>query len=341
VGKLFWETGIETAPREKIADLQLERLKNLVDYCWANVPFYKKKLDDAGIKGEHIKSLDDIEKVPFTTKEDFRDNYPYGLFARPQKDIVRIHASSGTTGKPTVVGYTKNDLNMWADCMARLCVMAGASDEDTAQICFGYGLFTGALGLHYALEKIGAAVVPVSSGNTEKQLMVMKDFGTTLLVATPSYAIYMGETAKELGYKRGDFKLRMAMVGSEPSSDEVRGKIEDLWGIEVTDNYGMSELIGPGVSGECVYKNGLHINEDHFLPEIINPDNLKQVKSGKGELIFTTLTKEAVPLLRYRTKDITELINEPCECGRNLVRMGKITGRSDDMIKIKGVNIFP
>ena len=338
---MFWDEKLETAPRERIAELQLERLKKLVDYCWENVPFYKKKLDDAGIRGEHIKSLEDIEKLPFTEKDDFRNNYPYGLFARPVKEIARIHTTSGTTGKPTVSGYTKNDIEMWAEVMARLVAMAGVTNEDTAQISFGYGLFTGALGLHYALEKIGAMVLPVSSGNTERQLMMMQDFGTTVLVATPSYALYMGESAREMGYKPEDFKLRLGLLGSEPCSEEARLKIEKLWDIDVMDNYGTCELIGPGVSGECEYKNGMHINEDHFLPEIINPDNLKQVKSGKGEIVFTTLTKEGLPLLRYRTKDITEFINEPCGCGRTFTRMRKIAGRSDDMIIIKGVNIFP
>ncbi|MCL2095669.1 MAG: phenylacetate--CoA ligase [Oscillospiraceae bacterium] len=321
--------------------MQLERLKKAVDYCYENVGFYKNKLDDAGIKGEHIKHLDDIEKIPFTTKEDFRDNYPYGLLARPMRDIVRIHATSGTTGKPTVAGYTKNDIDMWATVMARIVVMSGASNEDVAQIAFGYGLFTGALGLHYALEKIGAGILPMSSGNTEKQLMLMKDFGSTILVATPSYALYMGESARELGYTPEDFKLRIGLLGSEPCSEEARKKIEQLWGIDVYDNYGMCELIGPGVSGECLHKNGMHINEDHFLPELINPETKKRLKSGKGELVITAMTKEALPLLRYRTKDITELNYNECECGRTLARMSKITGRSDDMLKIKGVNVFP
>ncbi|GHV13234.1 phenylacetate-coenzyme A ligase [Clostridia bacterium] len=338
----FWNEDIETAPRERIQDIQLQRLRKLVDYCRERVPFYKKKLDDAGITGEHIKHIDDIEKIPFTEKKDFLDNYPNGLFAVPRKEIVRIHASSGTTGKPTVVGYTRNDIDMWSENMARLVVAAGASDEDTAQICFGYGLFTGALGLHYALEKIGAAVVPISSGNTEKQLMVMKDFETTLIISTPSYALYMGESAKEAGYKRSDFKLNKAMLGSEGCTEEQRAKIEELWGIEVTDNYGMSELIGPGVSGECIYKDGLHINEDHFLPEICDINSMRHVSDGgAGELVITTLTKEALPLLRYRTKDITDIRYNTCRCGRTSARMSKITGRSDDMIKIKGVNVFP
>ncbi|MHC1694518.1 MAG: phenylacetate--CoA ligase family protein [Eubacteriales bacterium] len=339
---MFFEKDIETADRSQIEALQLARLKKLVQYCHDNIPFYRKRLDDSGVSADNIKSLSDIERIPFTTKEDIRDNYPYGLFAQPLNKVVRLHASSGTTGKPTVVGYTRNDLNLWTDLVARLSVMSGVTDEDVAQISFGYGLFTGALGLHYGLERLGVTIVPASSGNTERQIMLMKDFGATILVATPSYAYYMSEVAKELGYNREDFKLKLAMLGSEACTEEMRSKIEDAWGILVTDNYGMSELIGPGVSGECVHKCGMHIAEDHFLPELIDPHTLESMEEGeKGELIITTLTKEAFPLLRYRTKDITTLNYDTCVCGRTHVRMSKVTGRSDDMLKIKGVNVFP
>lgn len=340
---MFFQKDIETMKRSELESLQLARLRALVSYCYRNVPFYKKKLDDAKIDPDGIRSLSDLQHLPFTTKADIRDNYPYGLFAQPLKKIVRIHASSGTTGKPTVVGYTKNDLDMWSDCVARLCVSAGATEDDVAQIAFGYGLFTGALGLHYGLEKIGAAVVPTSSGNTEKSLMLMKDFGTTTLIATPSYAMYMAETAKELGYDmERDFKMRLGLFGSEGCTPELRSRIEEAWGIFATDNYGMSELIGPGVSGECEYRCGLHVWEDHFLPEIINSETGEQLKEGEiGELVVTTLTKEGIPLIRYRTKDISCLDYSPCRCGRTHVRMAKVMGRSDDMFKIRGVNVFP
>lgn len=329
-------------PRKKLEELQLERLKHIVNYCYENVKMYRDKFDKIGFKPEKIKCLSDIRHIPYTTKEDFRDNYPFGMFAVPQKKIVRLHASSGTTGKPTVVGYTKNDLEMWSDCMARLVVAAGASDDDIVQICFGYGLFTGALGLHYGLEKIGAVVVPSSSGNTEKQIMLMKDFGTTALVATPSYALHIGEVIREMGIAPEDIKLRLGLFGSEGCTPEMRDKIEDFLHLTATDNYGMSELIGPGVSGDCEMRTGMHFNEDHFLPEIINPQTGEVLGEGEsGELVITTLTKEALPVLRYRTKDITTLNYEPCACGRTHARMSKPTGRSDDMLKIRGVNVFP
>lgn len=329
-------------PRKKLEELQLERLKHIVNYCYENVKMYRDKFDKIGFKPEKIKCLSDIRHIPYTTKEDFRDNYPFGMFAVPQKKIVRLHASSGTTGKPTVVGYTKNDLEMWSDCMARLVVAAGASDDDIVQICFGYGLFTGALGLHYGLEKIGAVVVPSSSGNTEKQIMLMKDFGTTALVATPSYALHIGEVIREMGIAPEDIKLRLGLFGSEGCTPEMRDKIEDFLHLTATDNYGMSELIGPGVSGDCEMRAGMHFNEDHFLPEIINPQTGEVLGEGEsGELVITTLTKEALPVLRYRTKDITTLNYEPCACGRTHARMSKPTGRSDDMLKIRGVNVFP
>lgn len=340
---MFFDEKIETMPRGELNALQLERLKYITVYCYNNIKLYHDKFDKIGFNPEKIKTLSDIEYIPLTTKEDFRDNYPFDMFAVPRKQIVRIHASSGTTGKPTVVGYTKADLDMWSDCVARIVVMAGASDEDIVQIAFGYGLFTGALGLHYGLEKVGAMVVPVSSGNTEKQIMLMKDFGTTALVATPSYALHIADTARELGYVMGeDIKLRIGLFGSEGCTEEMRSQIENNMKIFVTDNYGMSELIGPGVSGECEHRCGLHFNEDHFLPEIINPQTLEKLPANEsGELIITTLTKQALPVLRYRTKDITKLNYDRCGCGRTHVRMDKTTGRSDDMLKIRGVNVYP
>lgn len=339
---MFFQKELETMSRKQIEEIQLERLKYTVNYCYTNVPFYKKKLDDVGVTPDQIKTLDDIRRIPPTTKADLRDNYPFGLFAVPMKDIVRIHASSGTTGKPTVVGYTKHDLDMWSDCMARLCAAAGATSDDIVQISFGYGMFTGALGLHYGLEKLGCAVVPNSSGNTEKALMYMRDFKTTALVATPSYALYMAETAKSLEYPMSDYHLRLGLFGSEGCTPEMRTQIENGWGLFATDNYGMSELMGPGVSGECTERCGLHINEDYFLAEIVDPNTLEVLGEGEtGEVLITTLTKEGIPLLRYRTRDISRIIYEPCKCGRTFARMDKIKGRSDDMLKIRGVNVFP
>lgn len=338
---MFFQKDIETMPRKSIEKIQLERLKWLVDYCSKNVKFYHDRLERAGVTADKIKSLDDIQYIPYTTKEDIRDNYPFGLFGQPVNKIVRIHASSGTTGKPTVVGYTKNDIENWSDCMARLCMAAGASEDDIIQIAFGYGLFTGALGLHYGLEKIGATVVPTSSGNTEKQIMLMQDFQTTGLVSTPSYAQYIGETAKEMGVI-DKINLRLGLFGSEGCTEEMRSQIEKTLGLFATDNYGMSELMGPGVSGECNLRCGMHINEDHFLAEVIDPRTLQVLPKGaQGELVVTTLSKEGIPMLRYRTKDITMINYEPCKCGRTFARMAKIMGRTDDMLKIRGVNVFP
>lgn len=339
---MFFQKEIETMNRRDLEALQLERLRWTVDYCYRNVPFYTKKLDEAGVTAEKIKSLSDIKYIPPTTKDDLRDNYPFGLFAQPMKNIVRIHASSGTTGKPTVVGYTKHDLDLWSDCVARIATAAGARDDDIVQISFGYGMFTGALGLHYGLEKIGATVVPNSSGNTEKALMYMRDFKTTALVATPTYAMYMAEVARELDYPMSDYHIRLGLLGSEGCTPEMRTQIEKGWNLFATDNYGMSELMGPGVSGECEERDGLHFCEDYFLPEIVNPQTLEPMDRGEdGELLVTTLTKEGLPLLRYRTKDITRLNYEPCKCGRTGARMDKVKGRSDDMLKIRGVNVFP
>jgi len=333
---------VEALPREKLQELQLERLKGIVKYAYENVPFYRKVFDKIGLKPEDIKSLKDISKIPFTTKEDLRQNYPYGMFAVPLKRIVRLHASSGTTGRPTVVGYTRKDIDTWSELVARIAFMAGVREDDVAQIAFSYGLFTGAFGLHYGLEKIGATVVPISSGNTERQITIMKDFGSTVLVSTPSYALYMAEVAREMGVKKEDLKLRLGLFGAEGSTKEMRNEIERLLNITATENYGLSEIIGPGVSGECEEKNGLHIAEDHFLAEIINPDTGEVLDYGqKGELVITTLTKEAMPLLRYRTRDITSINPEPCRCGRTLARMSSVEGRTDDMLIIRGVNVYP
>lgn len=333
----------ETINREEFETIQLERLQMTVNRVYDNVPHYKNKLKDTGLEPGDIKSIYDIQKIPFTEKGDFRDNYPFGLFASPKKDIVRFHASSGTTGKPTVVGYTKKDMETWSELIARLVTMAGVTDEDTAQISFGYGLFTGAFGLHQGLEKIGASVIPMSSGNTEKQIMIMKDFGTTALISTPSYALHMAEVAKQMGVDpKQDLNLKWGLFGGEGSTEAMRYEINDRWGLFATENYGMSELIGPGVAGECQALKGMHINEDHFIPEIIDPKTGKVLGEGEvGELVITTITKEALPILRYRTKDITSLHYEQCDCGRTTVRMSKIQGRSDDMLILGGVNVFP
>ena len=339
---MFFQKEIETMSRPEIEALQLERLKWMVNYCYENVPFYHERLEKAGVTGDKIKTLSDIQYIPFTTKDDIRDNYPFNMLATPMKKIVRIHASSGTTGKPTVGAYTKKDLDTWSDHVARVAVAAGAAEDDIFQISFGYGLFTGALGLHYGLEKIGATVIPASSGNTAKQLMMFRDFGVTGLVATPSYALYLGEMVRESGYPRDAYKLRLGLLGSEGCTEEMREQIEKNLGIFVTDNYGMTELGGPGVSGECEYRCGLHFAEDAFLPEIIDTETGMQKAPGEsGELVVTTLLREGMPVLRYRTKDITRLHYEPCRCGRTHVRMDKVTGRTDDMMIIKGVNVFP
>ena len=338
----FFDRETETMDRKALRELQLERLRWTVRHCYEKVPFYRRKLDEAGVDPWRIRTLSDIRHLPITTKEDIRDNYPDGLFAVPRREIVRIHASSGTTGKPTVVGYTKNDLEMWSSAVARLCAAAGATADDVAQICFGYGLFTGALGLHYGLERLGAAVIPTSTGNSERQLMMMKDLGTTAVISTPSYCLYLAEKARELGYDvRRDFRLRLGLLGSEGCTPEMRDKIEAAWGLFATDNYGMSELIGPGVSGECEERAGLHIAEDLFFWEVLGPDGEPVEEGEPGELVVTPLCKEAMPLLRYRTKDLTRVTTEPCRCGRTMARMEKVMGRTDDMLKIRGVNVFP
>ena len=335
----------ETLSRSEMQALQLARLQETVRRVYEKVPYYRKKMDEKGVKPQDIQTLADLSKLPFTTKQDMRDTYPFGLFAVEQEELVRIHASSGTTGKPTVVGYTRGDLDTWTDCVSRIACMGGATKQDIAQICFGYGMFTGALGLHYGLENIGATIVPSSTGNSEKQLMYMQDFKTSLLVATPSYALRLAEVARELGLDpKTDLRIKTALVGSELLTDAMREEMHNAWGrdVNITSNYGMSELMGPGVSGECLEHSGMHINEDYFLPEIIDSETGEVLPVGeKGELVITCIKKEGLPLIRYRTKDITRLFYEPCACGRTTCRMENLSGRSDDMLKIRGVNVFP
>jgi len=339
---LIWNEA-ERLPRKELEKLQLERLKKIVEWVYNRVPFYRKKFDEAGVKPEDIKHLQDIQKLPFTTKDDLRDNYPFGMFAVDLEDVVRVHASSGTTGKPTVVGYTKNDIELWAEVMARTLAAAGVTKKDIVQNAYGYGLFTGGLGVHYGAEKLGATVVPMSGGNTQKQVMLMKDFGSTVLACTPSYSLNIYEVAKEMGVDIKELPLRVGVFGAEPWSENMRREIESKMGIDAIDIYGLSEIIGPGVASECIEaKEGLHVFENHFLVEIINPETGEVLPYGeKGELVFTTLTKEAFPLIRYRTRDISWLNPEPCKCGRTTVRMARVTGRTDDMLIIRGVNVFP
>lgn len=328
--------------REEMRSLQGERLQNMVELVYHNVPFYRQKLQNAGIEPGAIRTIDDLKDLPFTTKQDLRDNYPFGLFSVPQQDIVRLHASSGTTGKPTVVGYTHRDIQTWSEVVARSLSMAGVTRDDIIQVAYGYGLFTGGLGLHYGAEKVGASVIPISGGNTKKQLQLMQDFGSTVLACTPSYASFLGEAINEAEIDRKNFRLTAGIFGAEPWTEEMRKEIEDLLGIKAFDIYGLSEIIGPGVSMECSAHHGMHIFEDHFIPEIINPDTGEILPYGElGELVFTPVTKEALPLLRYRTRDLTRLHVDTCSCGRTLVRMEKCVGRSDDMLIIRGVNVFP
>lgn len=338
---LFFNKEKETMKRKDLEELQLEKLKSTVNRCYDNVPYYKEIMDKAGVKPSHIQKLSDVSLLPLLTKADLRDNYPFKLFASPIKDIVEIHASSGTTGKPVVGAYTRNDMEVWSECMARIITASGVTDEDIAQISFGYGLFTGAFGLHYGLQKVGCMVIPMSSGNSEKQLMIMEDFGSTVLIATPSYGVYLSELAKDKGIS-DRLKLRVGLFGSEVCTPEMREQIENNIGIIVTDNYGLTEIGGPGVSGECLERDGLHINEDYYLCEVIDPDTCEPLPEGEtGELVITPLFKEAFPIFRYRTKDLAKIIYEPCRCGRTSARMTKVMGRTDDMMIIKGVNVFP
>ena len=328
--------------REELRKLQGDRVAAMVERVYNTVPFYRSKLQEQGIEPGDITTIDDLQKLPFTTKQDLRDNYPFGLFTVPQADIVRLHASSGTTGKSTVVGYTHNDIQMWSEVVARSLTMAGVGKTDIIQVAYGYGLFTGGLGLHYGAEKVGASVIPISGGNTKKQLQLMEDFGSTVIACTPSYAAFLGEALIEEKIERRNIKLKAGVFGAEPWTEEMRSQIEHLLGIKAYDIYGLSEIIGPGVSMECHCQKGMHIFEDHFIPEIINPETGDVLPYGElGELVFTPATKEAMPLIRYRTRDLTRLHADKCECGRTLVRMEKCVGRSDDMLIIRGVNVFP
>lgn len=340
---MTWNDDFETLPREALASLQLKRLQNTLERVYAKVPFYRDAFDRAGVRPEQIKSLDDLQRLPFTLKQDMRDNYPYGLFAVPLEQIVRLHASSGTTGKPTVVGYTRRDIDMWAELMARSLTAAGVGRGDVIHNAYGYGLFTGGLGAHYGAEKLGAAVIPMSGGNTRKQIMIMQDFGSTVLTCTPSYSLYLAETAAEEGLDIRSFALRVGILGAEPWSESIRQEIERKLNIKAIDMYGLSEILGPGVAIECIEaQNGLHLWEDHFIAEIIDPETGQVLPEGdEGELVITTITKEGIPMIRYRTRDITRLIGEPCRCGRTHRRLQRMSGRSDDMLIIRGVNVFP
>ncbi|GFO63297.1 MULTISPECIES: phenylacetate--CoA ligase family protein [Geomonas] len=338
----IWEPEYECMPREEIEQLQLERLQATLNRVYKNVTCYRTRFKEMGIVPEDVRSLADLAKLPFTTKEDLRLNYPYGMFAVPLREVVRIHSSSGTTGKPTVVGYTKHDLKVWSSLVARFMTAAGVNSDDVVQIAFGYGLFTGAFGLHYGSEMIGASVIPMGAGNTEKQIMIMQDYRTTALVSTPSYAVTIAERMEKMGIDPKGLTLKVGLFGGEPWSEAMRREIEERLGITATDNYGLSEVIGPGVAGECLCKRGMHISEDHFIAEIIDPDTGAVLPPGSvGELVLTSLTKEAFPMVRYRTRDITSLDYEKCDCGRTMVRMKKTMGRSDDMLIIKGVNVYP
>ena len=339
---MYWQEEYETITRDKLEELQLQRLQQTLQRVYDKIPFYHQSFDEAGIRPGDVKSLADLQKVPFTVKQDLRDHYPFGLFTVPMDEVVRLHASSGTTGKPTVVGYTKKDIGTWSDLMARAIVMAGGSNKDVLQNAYGYGLFTGGIGVHYGAERMGATVVPISGGNTARQLMLMQDFGTSILTCTPSYALFLGEEIHNAGINLQDLKLRVGIFGAEPWSERMREQLEEKLNITALDIYGLSEVIGPGVAMECPEKQGMHIFEDHFLAEIIDPETGKQLPYGQpGELVITSLTKEALPIIRYRTRDITVLTKDTCGCGRTFVRMQRVTGRTDDMLIIRGVNVFP
>ncbi|MDO9067118.1 MAG: phenylacetate--CoA ligase [Deltaproteobacteria bacterium] len=340
---MFYNEEFETLPRPALEALQLKRLQTVLERVYANVPFYRNTLDKAGIRPSDVKSLSQLQQLPFTTKMDMRDSYPYDLFASPMEEIVRIHASSGTTGKPTVVGYTRKDIDIWSELMARSFVSAGAHKGDIIHNAYGYGLFTGGLGAHYGAERLGASVIPISGGNTKRQIMIMQDFGSTVLTCTPSYSLFMAEEAGAEGIDFKKLKLRVGIFGAEPWSEAMRHEIEEKLNLSAIDIYGLSEIMGPGVAIECIEaKQGLHIWEDHFIPEIINPETGQQVTEGEeGELVITTITKQGIPLIRYRTRDITSITYEPCICGRTHARIKRMSGRSDDMLIIRGVNVFP
>ncbi|MCW2278961.1 phenylacetate--CoA ligase family protein [Heliophilum fasciatum] len=339
---MIWQPEAECMERGALRALQYERLRKTLQRVYEHVPYYRRRMDELGVKPEDLQTLADIRKFPMTTKNDLRDNYPFGLMAVDRKEIVRFHCSSGTTGKPVVGGYTRNDLNTWSNLVARVVALAGVEPGDTAQIAFNYGLFTGGFGLHQGLEKLGCAIVPASGGNTQRQIMLMQDFGTTVLICTPSYALHLAEEAKAMGIDPATLPLRIGLFGSEPWSEGMRRQIEADWGIRAYDNYGLTELGGPGVAGECTFTCGQHIQEDHYLVEVIDPETGEPLPDDQeGELVITSINREAMPILRYRTKDISQLDFRPCACGRTTARMRKVTGRTDDMLIIRGVNVFP
>ena len=339
---MIWNEKIECASRDEMAAVQSERLKQTVQRIYHNIPSYRTKMQEIGMLPGDVRSVEDLKNLPFTNKTDLRDNYPFGMFTVPMSEIVRVHASSGTTGKPTVVGYTRNDLSMWAEVVTRSLCMSGVTRNDIVQVAYGYGLFTGGLGLHYGTENLGATVIPISGGNTKKQIQLMQDFGSSVIACTPSYALFLAEVMQEMGIEPEELKLRVGIFGAEPWSESMRKEIEAKLKLKAIDIYGLSEVIGPGVSCECEHQVGMHVNEDHFIPEILDTETLQPVAPGEvGELVFSTITKEGIPILRYRTRDLTRLIYDKCECGRTLVRMEKCKGRSDDMLIIRGVNVFP
>lgn len=338
----YWNKDMECAKLHEIKALQSFRLSQTVRHVYENVPHYRKKMDEAGITPGDIRSTEDLKKLPFTYKQDLRDTYPYGLFAVPMERVVRLHASSGTTGKQIVVGYTQEDLDIWSECCARAILAIGGSKKDFMHVSYGYGLFTGGLGMHSGAEKVGMTVIPVSTGNTARQITVMKDFGSTIICCTPSYALYLAESLREMGLTKDDLKLKAGLFGAEPWTDEMRAQIEEDLGLKAYDIYGLSEILGPGVSFECSEQTGMHINEDHFIPEIIDPDTGEVLPEGaQGELVFSCVTKQAFPLIRYRTRDIATLTRKECSCGRTLIKMLKPAGRTDDMLIIRGINVFP
>lgn len=338
----YFNEAIETAPRTQLFHLQSYNLSRTVYHAYNNMPMYRKRMDEAGVKPEDIQSVNDLKKLPFTYKQDLRDNYPYGMFAVPPEELQRIHASSGTTGKQTVVGYTKHDVDIWAECVARAIVAAGGTEDDFIQVCYGYGLFTGGLGLHYGAEKMGATVIPASTGNTARQLTMLQDFKSSIICCTPSYALYLADSLRDQGIPLDSIHLKAGIFGAEPWTENMRREIEERLHIKAYDIYGLSEISGPGVAYDCECQNGMHVNEDHFIIEIIDPITGEVLPDGEqGEVVFTCITKEALPLIRYRTHDIASITHEKCECGRTFVRMTKPCGRSDDMLIIRGVNVFP
>ena len=339
---MIWNPNKECMPREQMRELQGKRLCKLVQYVYHNVPFYRHKMQEMDLTPDDIREIEDITKLPFTTKQDLRDNYPYGLMAAPLSEVVRVHASSGTTGNPTIVGYTRRDLSIWSEVMSRCLSAYGVTREDTFSVSYGYGLFTGGLGAHYGVENLGATVIPASTGNTEKHVRLIRDLHITGIACTPSYALYLAEVVERMGIRKEELGLRIGAFGAEPWTENMRQEIQSRLGLKGYNIYGLSEIMGPGVSYECQEQYGSHINEDHFYPEIIAPVTCQNLPYGtQGELVFTTLTKEGMPLLRYRTKDLTSLIADPCPCGRTSVRMTPIMGRSDDMLIIRGINVFP